>query len=189
MSQNKRKKITPLSHEDLELKQWMLKFARNLADKDGFENGLAGAMIYSSFTEYLAENLLENLKYFIYRGTYDQYAGILFIDETRSGKNKKTLGQNITEIEKFNFPDKEGILRCLREIVEARNNMLHQFARTDIEGLKKIILQDVSTIRTETEDLVQKIDTVYTGLRKILKNSDTNTQQASDEMAQPIPAN
>lgn len=175
MSQQK-KKINPLSHEDLALKQWMLKFARDLAEKDGFENGLAGAMIYSSFSEYLAENLLENLKYFVYKGTYDQYAGILFIDETKSGKSKKTLGQNITELERFNFPDKEGILKCLRNITEARNNMLHQFARTDIEGLKKIVLQDVSTIRQETEELVQKIDTVYAGLKKILTAANQNSE-------------
>lgn len=54
-----KKKITLWSHEDLELKRWMLQFARDLAAKDGFENGLAAAMIYSSISEYLAENLLK----------------------------------------------------------------------------------------------------------------------------------
>ncbi len=172
------KKINPLNHDDLALKQWMLKFARDLSEKEGFENGLAGAMIYSSFSEYLAENLLENLKYFVYKGTYDQYAGILFIDETKSGRSKRTLGQNVTELERFNFPDKDGILKCLRNITEARNKMLHQFARTDVEGLKKIILQDVSTIRLETEELVHKIDIVYAGLKKILLAANQTSESA-----------
>lgn len=173
------KKFQPLSHQDLEFKRWILTYARELMGKQGFENGLAAGMIYSSFTEYLAENLLENLKYFAYQGTYNQYAGIVFIDETKSSKSKKTLGQNIGELERFNFPDKDGVLGCMRKIAEARNNMMHQFAKSDIEGLKKIVLQDVFIIKDNAEELVNKIDVVYTGLQKILNPSIINPTPSS----------
>lgn len=172
-----KKFFKPLTHEDLEYKGFILRFAREISKKEGFENGLAAAMIYSSFAEYIAENLLENLKYFVYRGTYNQYAGIIFVDERKIKKGKKTIGQNIGELEKFNFPDKEGVLSCLRKIAEARNNMLHQFAKADFDGFKKIILQDVFAINRETEELVQKIDVIYSGLQKIL-NPNISGQEA-----------
>lgn len=162
------KKFQPLTHDDLELKQELLEHARSIKSKQGFENGLAAAMIYSSFAEYLAENLLKNLQYFVYKGTYNQYGGIIFINEANVSKSKKTLGQNIHELERFSFPDKSGIISCLQQIAQARNNMLHQFAKSDIDSLQKIILQDVFTIQNETEELVSKIDVVYAALGKIL---------------------
>lgn len=181
------KNFRPLTHQDLELKQQILVFARDLAKKQGFENGLASAMIYSSFAEYISENLLESLKYFIYQGSYNQYAGIIFINETNAGKSKKTIGQNIGELERYNFPDKEGILDCLRKITQARNNMLHQFAKSNVEGLNKIILQDVLIIQQETETLVQKIDTVYAGLQKILNPNIMNPVSQNTATQQNIP--
>jgi len=178
---NQDKKFKPLSHDNLEVKQWLLKVARDLMNKQGFENGLAASMIYSSFTEYLAENLLRNLRYFTYQGTYNQYAGIIFIDETKTSKSKKTLGQSIGEIEKFNFPDREGILECLGKINDARNRIMHEFSKSDFEGIKKMVTEDIFLIRNKTEELVNKIDVIYAGLQKVLNpNLTTNTPVVTD---------
>ena len=70
---NKLKKIfIPFTHQDLELKNGLLQYGRDLKAKTGFENQLASAFIYASFAEYLGDNLLENLRYFVYKGSYNQ---------------------------------------------------------------------------------------------------------------------
>lgn len=170
---NKKKKFIPLSHEDLDLKRNLLQYARDLRPKDGFENGLASAFIYSSFTEYVAENLLDNLRHFVYQGVYSQYAGILFIDE-RWDQKKKTLGQMIGELEKFDFPDKSAILQCMRNVSEARNRMFHNFAKSDQAGLEDLLSKDLKTIQDQTEELINKIDVIYQGLRKILTSTEVS---------------
>ena len=75
------KDFVPLGHENIDIKNKLIDYARKLKEKEGFENQLAASFIYTSFTEYIAKNLLENLRYFTYKGTYTQYAGILYIDE------------------------------------------------------------------------------------------------------------
>lgn len=168
----------PFDHKNLELKNALINYARELKDKEGFENHLAATFIYANFAEYLAGNLIEHLRYFVYYGSYNQFAGILFIDE-RTQNKPKTMGQNIAELNKFDFPDKKEISTLLSEISKKRNNIFHNFADADPGTLEQIISKDFKDIRDKTEELLQKINTVYAGLQKILipqpaKQQDSN---------------
>lgn len=181
-SNKPRKIFIPFTHQDLELKNGLLQYGRDLKAKSGFENQLASAFIYASFTEYLGDNLLENLRYFIYKGSYNQFAGILFIDESHK-EERLTLGQIISKVKKYNFPDKENVLELLKEVCDARNNIFHNFANSDIQGLEKIITIDLITIQQKTEELLDKINIIYAGLQKILlpqPEVKTSTGQGDD---------
>lgn len=182
MKQNKKKTkniFLPFTHQDLEIKNELLQYARDLKAKQGFENQLASAFIYASFTEYLGDNLLENLRYFVHKGSYNQFAGILFIDETTVFE-KLTLGQIIYNLRKFSFPDKTMVVELFEEICEARNNIFHNFANSDMSGLEKIITVDLITIQNKTEELLEKINVIYAGLEKILI-SQPATSQTSEQ--------
>lgn len=181
----------PFTHQDLELKNGLLQYARELRAKQGFENQLASAFIYASFTEYLGDNLLENLKYFVHKGSYNQYAGILFIDETEN-EDQLTLGAIIWKLRKYSFPDKEGVLELFKEICEARNTIFHNFANSDMSGLEKIVTEDLITIQNKTEELLDKINVIYAGLQVILLPRDeapTQDQQKEAGVAQAIQQN
>lgn len=109
--------FTPFTHEELELKNALLSEARELKDKERFSERLASAMIYASIVEYLGEHLLVNLRYLVYRTTYTEFAGIIFIDE-RKNPGKQTLGAITDLLRKYNFPDKEGIVKILQSITK-----------------------------------------------------------------------
>lgn len=167
MKNKQHRKFIPFSHDNLELKNGLINYARDLRQKTGFENQIASTFIYISFVEYLANNLLQNLRYFTYLGSYNQYAGIIFIDERDSNK-VKTLGQIIGEIDKFNFPDKVEVINLFSEVSTARNKIFHNFASVDLEGLEKILTDDLVAVQDKTEELLQKINVIYAGLQKIL---------------------
>jgi|SRR5579871_4426392 len=175
MAKKERNKIfVPFSHENLELKNELIQYARKYSNDQKLEAILSSAFIYASLAEYLANSLLINLRYFAYQGNYVQYAGILFIDE-RDDDRDRTLGNVVQELKKYNFPDREGILNVLQKILVARNNIFHNLAKADQEGLKKMLKVDITIIQTQTEDLITKINVVYNGLQKIL------TPQATEE--------
>ncbi len=161
------KKFIPLSHEHLELKNGLLNYARELKKQAGFENQLASTFIYVGFAEYLANNLLENLRHFIHTGSYNQFAGILFIDE-RHSEGIKTFGQTIGNLGKFNFPDNQGIIRLLSDINQARNRLYHNFVSADPKKMEEIMTNDIVSIQEKTEEVLAKINVIYAGLQKIL---------------------
>lgn len=174
-----KKIFLPFTHQDLELKNGLLQYARDLKAKEGFENQLASAFIYASFTEYLGDNLLEHLRYFVHKGSYTQYGGILFVDETNKG-DQLTLGQIIFKLKKFSFPDKIGIIELFEEICTARNKIFHNFANADATSLERMATVDLTTIQNKTEELLDKINIVYGGLQQILlpqpESMDSNPQ-------------
>jgi uncharacterized protein with HEPN domain len=181
----KQKKFVFLGHDNQDLKNQLLNYSRELRKKQGFENQLAATFIHVSFAEYLANNLVENLRYLMHQGTYNQYAGILFIDERRSRK-VRTLGQLIEELRKYSFPDKEEILAILIEIKDLRNNIFHNFASADLGELERIIVTDLVSIQDKTEELLKKVNTIYTGLQKILLP--TNAESTNVENQENGPA-
>lgn len=187
-SNKKPKKIfLPFTHQDLELKNELINYARDLKAKQGFENQLAAVFIYASFTEYLGNHLLDNLRYFVHKGSYNQFAGILFIDETNKDE-VLTLGRIIDKLKVFSFPDKDGVIDLFEDICEARNNIFHNFAKSDMSGIEKIVTVDIITIIDKTEQLVEKINVIYAGLQTILLPQPDLSEKAKDSngMAQNI---
>jgi hypothetical protein len=91
------KTFMPFTHDDLDFKNELINYARELSKKDTWENKLSAAFIYTSFAEYLASHLLMNLRHIVWMGTQSQFAGILGIDERKDDK-KSTLGQLIFKI-------------------------------------------------------------------------------------------
>lgn len=167
-------KFIPFQHEHLDIKQELLQMARNIKIPEQEQNttqiqiDLASVLIYSNMTEYLAENLLESLNYHIKKSTYKEFAGILYINCTYSEDNNMTLGTLIRELNKFNFPDKENILKSFKKISESRNKIFHNLAKSDLDGIGKLIKEDLPIIKDQTEKLIEKIDIIYAGLQKIL---------------------
>ncbi len=158
--------------------------ARGLKGGAGVGDQLAGVVIYASLTEYLAENLLENLRQLVYYTTYIQYAGILFLDE-RNDESKRTLGQTVRELEKYYFPDRDEIIRLLKEITESRNNVFHNLAKVDQEKAMEIDA-DLKSIMENGEELINKIDVIYVGLGKMLLPAPEQTQADVSQEAAPI---
>ncbi len=166
-----KKKFQPFTHENLDIKNELLQLARNArvqGQERKLENDLASVLIYSNIAEYLSENLLENLSHFVQQSTYKDFAGILYLENVCVPDKKRTLNQISEEINKFSFPDKENILACLKKIAESRNRIFHNFAKSDIETIKKLIQTDLPIIQDECEDLITRINTIYVGLQKIL---------------------
>ena len=168
----KKKKIrnsfVPFTHEELELKNALVEKARDLKNKKKLESQLASAMIYASIAEYLAEHLLENLRFFVYRSTYIDYAGIMYMDERNKGNGKgKTLGNTTALLEKYSFPDREEIISVLKDITSCRNNLFHNLAKTSANDFSKLY-ETIEKIQSDTEIFIEKINVVYAGLQKIL---------------------
>ena len=162
-------RFTPLTHEDLELKRSLISYARKLKSKAGLENQLASSFIYASFTEYAAWHLLKSLRYFTFEGTYIKYRGSLFMDERDRGDvGKETLGKINAELDRFNFPRKSSIHKLVKEINEARNNLFHNFAKSDSKGLDNLLSKDLVEIQDKTESLLREMDGVYKDLRIVL---------------------
>lgn len=162
----KRNKFTPLEHQDLEFKHNLINLAKSLRAKEGFENQLASAFIYVSFAEYIADHLLETLRYFIYDNSYKNFGGIIFVDQRDLGQNR-TLGMTIKELEGYNFSDKDGILELLDGICQMRNDLFHSLARVNLSTAQKYT-EEMLKIQDLSEKLIDKIDVVYAGLKKIL---------------------
>lgn len=163
----KKKKFVPFSHDNLELKNELIDYARQLRNKVEFENQLASSFIYASFAEYLAKNLVDNLNYFIYWASYNYFGGIIFFNR-QEVKKPQTFGLIINTLSDFEFPDKISIIKLFSEISIARNKIYHTFASSDIKELNEIVSKDVILIQEKSEELLVKINTIYTGLNKIL---------------------
>lgn len=171
---NKHMVFQPFTHDDLEIKNELLNLARQSRldnSERKLEYNLASVLIYSSIAEYIAENLLQNLTHFVKIGTYNNFAGILFIEKISKKEAKMTLGELITEINKFSFPDKKDIMECFNKVCTARNRLFHDFAKSDLEEIVGMISKDLPIIQDKCEELINKINTIYAGLAKILINT------------------
>lgn len=166
------KKFIPFVHENLEIKNELLEMARkarSCKEDNCLEMQLASILIYTTITEYLAENILETLTHLVREGTYTYFAGVLCIETIRSQDDRKmTLGDAIKQIKKFSFPDKNNIIGCFSVILRSRNSIFHNFAKSDLDCITKFVKDDLPTIQDKCEELIKRINTIYMGLQKIL---------------------
>lgn len=160
------KKFKPFEHDDLEIKNSLIDYARDISHKTDVEAVLACAMIYASFAEYLSGHLLDNLRHLIYQTTYRDFAAILYIDQRRN-KETRTMNRVAGLLRDYEFPDKKEIIELIEEIAQRRNNLFHNFAQID-QKKSEIFDEDVKIIKNSTEELLSKVNTVYAGLQKIL---------------------
>ncbi len=178
MNKKKQKDFQLFTHDEIELKNAFITEARELAKSERFGGKLASAMIYVSLAEYLAEHLLENLNYLVYRSSYIDYGAILYIDE-RSVSEKQTLGQSTRSLAKYSFPDKADIIKILEKVAKSRNHLFHNLAKTSVAEWSKLE-DDINEISKNVEELIEKINVVTEGLRKILIPQQTSSGVASN---------
>lgn len=162
------KKFKPFEHDDLELKNQLIDYARKIKDTDTMEAQLGCAMIYASFAEYMAGHLLDNLRHLMYQSTYRDFAALLFVDQRPKKSDKPlTMGGTVGRLKTYGFPDKEAILELLASIGNSRNNLFHNFAKSDVKGFE-VLTADIESIKEDSEELFEKINTLYIALRKVL---------------------
>lgn len=173
------KTFHPFTHENLDIKNELLNLARKArasGEERKLENDLASILLYSSIAEYLAENLFENLTYFVKTSTYNNFAGILFVEKISNKDNHMTLGEMMREIDKFSFPDKKEIMKCFDAVCTARNRIFHDLAKSDINSITEMLSKDLPLIQEKCEELIAKINTIYLGLGKVLLPPQPNVQ-------------
>ncbi len=172
-------KFVPFIHENLELKNQLIEWARSLKNKLEPEAQLASVMIYANFTEYLAEHLLETMRYIIYQGSYNQFAGIVFINNDVDTK-PVFMRDKLKELSKYEFPDKKQLLTMFTQINKKRNNLFHNLAKADQDQLSEFD-SDMQKIQEQTEELFAKINTIYAGLQQILYGVEAKTKEKAEK--------
>lgn len=160
------KPFQPFIFEDVDTKNSLLTLARESAAKQEVENILSSTMIFAAITEYLAQHLLENLRYFMYTSTYANFGAIIFLDQ-RNKEQKRGLGETIDALNEYEFPDKQNTVNLLKKFNKCRNHFFHKFMNLNNENVSDYS-EDIRIIRETTEELIGKINVIYSGLGKIL---------------------
>lgn len=169
-----------LEHEHLEIKNNLLGSARAMWASDDFEKQLASLIIYASFAEYLAEHLLESIKYAVENASYAQFGAVLYLNSNEKKSIKPlTMYGYINRLESYEFPDKVNIIPLLKSVGLARNKLFHDFARIKPEDANKLD-QYVKSIQEGTEELIDRINMVESTI-KTLTSYNTLTQPATEE--------
>ena len=160
---------TPFSHESLEVKQRFLELARNYHEKSRVEEDgeislayeLSAALLYMNVADYLAEYLVDGIAMLTQTGTNNYYHGVIAIRPRT--RNYLNIGESIKELKKFDFPQREDILKMLNEVNSARNQVAHQILKVKVEDLDKID-KAVSDLADKTEELVVLVDQIQLGM-------------------------
>lgn len=168
---NKKKQDLPFIHSEFNTTVTLLNLARELFEKSKKKNAdlsniFASTMLYVSIDEYMAKFLLNSMRELVKNSTFVSFNGIMYINETK--KNEKlTLGQLVTELKKYTFPDCQEIIRLFDEIAKARNIVFHNLSKPHQAELKKIddCMQKIPGL---SEELINKIDVIGEGFRKMI---------------------
>lgn len=167
MKQKKDNKVfVPLTHEDVDTKNSLLNTARELASKEGIENVISSTMIYAGMTEYLAQHLLSNLRYFAYDTTHANSGAIMYIDQ-RNKRQRKGLGETIENLKDYEFPDKKKVLNLLIDFNRSRTHFFHEFVAINDSNVSEY-QDDIQTIAKCTEELVNLLNVIYAGMGRIM---------------------
>lgn len=171
------KKHAPLDHEHLELKNNLLELARGWWQTGDLEKRLASLIIYASFAEYLAEHLLNSLRYAVERASYSAYSAIVYLKPKEVTNRPPTMYDYINRLEGFEFPDKSNIIQLLKDISKPRNKLFHNFARIKPDEAIDKFLED---IQAGTEELINRVNTVEAAL-KAMTNQELTQPTSQDK--------
>lgn len=175
---SQQEKFVPFQHSNLGFKNVLLNYARESKSNEGFEYQLASAFIYISFTEYLARHFIENLNYIISEQSRTSFAGIIYFNKKNETK-PKTLGDYIKMLEDYEFPDKVAVLKLFRDINSRRNSIYHNSALNSEKEFINLVKEDITEVESKVEELLERINTVYSGLQKILSNPSSENNGTS----------
>ena len=155
----------PFEHDNLDLKNRLIQFARDQAKTNKPEGIMAAALIYGNVTDYIASNLIKTFRELIYWTSYYQFSGTLFQKMPDDKKLPKMLGDMIKELENFEFPDHVEFIKCLRLFKDSRNNLFHRLFTLSEEKVKQAD-QDFVIIKEQAELILQKYNAISQGIAK-----------------------
>lgn len=165
MANKRKQQFQPFWHDELEVKQEFLKLAKDFTTNpdhsESLAHELAGGLLYANIAEYAASHLLESLKAIVKDAAADYYFGVASIDLPDT--TDRPLGNTISELSWFEFPQRTEILDLLKKIKAARDKLSHQIIKVPASKLGEID-KSVHQIAVNTEMLLNKVDQIYGGM-------------------------
>ena len=152
----------PFVHENFEFKKNLIQAARD-QDKTALPGLLSATLIYVNTVDYLAYHILENLRMIVYLTTYNELGAIVFY-EGKNERKDEPLGNVISELKNYSFPDKEGFLEDLNDFNELRKRYVHNFlkiAPKDVERADRELIEVINI----SERIISKYDKITQGIR------------------------
>ena len=149
-----------IKHSDIKLLNETLAKAKGYARKGSNEEKLTAILLFSNHVEYIATDILKNLRRMIKTSTYENFNGVISWPAKEDVK-KTTLGGSIAILQEFNFPDKEDFIKSLSEFNKKRNKLIHH------------LLEAPSIESFELESMIKDFDNIffrYSNIRKEISN-------------------
>jgi len=157
--------FTPFLHENFESKNQLIIFART-QDKTKVEGVLAATIIYVNLVDYIAQNLLDNLRKMISILGYKACGAVFFYDPSEERKNI-SLGELKRELCSYSFPDKDSFLNELVEFNKVRNRIMHDLMNVNLKSNASRFDQDLALISGKAESILTKYNTITQGITTI----------------------
>lgn len=82
-------------------------------------------------------------------------------------------------LEDYEFPDKVAVLKLFRDINSRRNSIYHNSALNSEKEFINLVKEDITEVESKVEELLERINTVYSGLQKILSNPSSENNGTS----------
>lgn len=149
----------PFAHDNFEFKKNVIDLARK--QPATFEGIHTATLIYVNAVDYIAQHLLENLMHMTYLITHSALNGTAFYNHIKPRKD--ALGKTMSELNKYDFPDKADFMSGLKDFSEIRNKLVHNLLSLNTEQINKIS-DDFSQIKLLSEALLNKYDTITNGI-------------------------
>lgn len=150
----------PFIHENFDYLKATLELGRSI-DSNGPEGRLASALIYVNAIDYVAGHIHQNLKTITYLTTLTELSVVfrkdLEIDD-------KPLGWTISELKKYEFPDKEDLIVDLNSFNKLRKNIIHNLLKYKPSVLSDVD-RDLDDLRVISERILNRYDSIVEGVR------------------------
>jgi len=156
----------PVEHNDVEKLNESLEKAVSLSSGSN-QDKFVTVLILANHVEYLAKDILKDLRRMIRISAYNSYNGTIFwpTKEFFNTKNKDIekfmFGEIIEELNQFNFPDKEDFLKCLSQFNKKRIPLIHKLLDQNL--VENLQIQEILNI---FNNIFSRYKVISTELRK-----------------------
>lgn len=153
----------PFQHENHDAKNQLLNLARSQGTE--LQGIFTSVLIYTNLVDYLAKNVLDNLRKMISIFSYKSF-GATFCYDPSQKRIDISLGELRKELDSFNFPDKKEFLDCLNEFSRSRNRIMHNLMQIDLnnESTTSQFNNDLTKISQLAEQILTKYNIIIQGI-------------------------
>lgn len=153
----------PFLHQDLEIKNELIEYARKFRQKyyeedDDMAPYFASALLFANLADYLAAHLLDGLKQITEEATREYMNGRVVI--RRKSEIDVPLEKTTRQLKEYDFPSKDKVLELLAIVRKGRNKIAHEIFKTPGEQLEEIG-KALAEVCDKTEELVDVINAIY----------------------------